>query len=434
MKTYTDKLAAGLSALVFLIIPFHAFITVWASTLVGHFVLLRLWKELILIILSIIVCYWLVSEKELRQKVLNDRLIRLIALYIILTVVLGLISYFLNLVTPKALGYALISNLRFMLWFGIIFIIAARSNWLLNHWHKLIFWPLSIVVVFGILQFFILPHDFLMHFGYNNSHSLTYVDGLTLNQDSSILRVQSTMRGSNQLGAYLVVGISLIIACYSFLKKSYKMWALGVLSFIALVLTFSRSAWLGMLVSALTLLAIKLKPTQRTLIRISILALCCLAVGIIALRNNNTAHNVILHENTRSTAAVTSNSGHISALKNSLQDFRARPFGEGPGTAGQASIYNLNHEVRNTESYWLQISLEVGVLGLLLMGFILYYLGRELWYRRTDGLALGLFASLLGLIVINFLAYGFADDTLAYIWWGLAGIALAPYLNARKIT
>jgi hypothetical protein len=37
-----------------------------------------------------------------------------------------------------------------------------------------------------------------------------------------------------------------------------------------------------------------------------------------------------------------------------------------------------------------------------------------------------LLASLIGISVASFLAYTWADDTLAFIWWGLAGIAMAP--------
>ena len=49
-----------------------------------------------------------------------------------------------------------------------------------------------------------------------------------------------------------------------------------------------------------------------------------------------------------------------------------------------------------------------------------------LWSHRSDPLALSLFASLIGLTVINLLSHAWADDTLAYLWWGFAGVAMAP--------
>jgi hypothetical protein len=45
---------------------------------------------------------------------------------------------------------------------------------------------------------------------------------------------------------------------------------------------------------------------------------------------------------------------------------------------------------------------------------------------RADPLALGLFASFIGLTVVNLFMHAWTDDTLAYVWWGLAGIAMAP--------
>jgi len=36
-----------------------------------------------------------------------------------------------------------------------------------------------------------------------------------------------------------------------------------------------------------------------------------------------------------------------------------------------------------------------------------------------------LLASLIGLIFVNLVSHAWADDTLAYVWWGLAGIALS---------
>ena len=37
-----------------------------------------------------------------------------------------------------------------------------------------------------------------------------------------------------------------------------------------------------------------------------------------------------------------------------------------------------------------------------------------------------LFVSLIGISFINLLSHAWADDTLSLLWFGLAGIALAP--------
>jgi len=57
---------------------------------------------------------------------------------------------------------------------------------------------------------------------------------------------------------------------------------------------------------------------------------------------------------------------------------------------------------------------------------------KVLWLRRSDPLALGLFASLMGIGLIGLLSHVWTDDTLAYVWWGLAGIAMAPITKKPK--
>jgi hypothetical protein len=41
-------------------------------------------------------------------------------------------------------------------------------------------------------------------------------------------------------------------------------------------------------------------------------------------------------------------------------------------------------------------------------------------------------ASLIGISVINLVSHAWMDDTLSLLWWGLAGIALAPAIIKGK--
>ena len=117
----------------------------------------------------------------------------------------------------------------------------------------------------------------------------------------------------------------------------------------------------------------------------------------------------------------------------SSQEMVARSSGTSSreGSAGPASVYN-SHKVRIAENYFVQIGQETGWLGFGLFIAINVLLGQALWRRRSDPLALGLFAALLGLSFINLLSHAWADDTLGLLWWGLAGVALAPGILKRK--
>ena len=74
----------------------------------------------------------------------------------------------------------------------------------------------------------------------------------------------------------------------------------------------------------------------------------------------------------------------------------------------------------------MQIAQETGWLGLVLLVSIIVLVGRELYrLTGTSRLALVVFAALIGVSFVNLLSHAWTDDTLAFIWWGLAGIALA---------
>ncbi len=84
------------------------------------------------------------------------------------------------------------------------------------------------------------------------------------------------------------------------------------------------------------------------------------------------------------------------------------------------------------ENQYLYVAHESGWLGLLLFVLIYWFILRQLWRKRQHWLALGVFASGVGLAIIGLLLPVFADDTVAIVWWGLAAIALASNLSKTK--
>ncbi len=146
-------------------------------------------------------------------------------------------------------------------------------------------------------------------------------------------------------------------------------------------------------------------------------------VGFVLLQDNTRFQNIVWHTNDNSTVQTSSNSVRADALADGADDLANEPLGEGPGTAGPASVYN-DGKARIAENYYMQIAQETGWIGLIAFLLINVGVGYLLWLRRTDTLALGLLASLIGISFINLLSHAWTDDTIAYIWWGLAGIAM----------
>lgn len=428
VTTRLSNIVGIVIAFILIMLPFHEFLATWIGSNFGHYDGVRLWKELLILILIPICIYIGYKTPTLKKWLKNDWLVRLILVYAVLTISLGIWSYKTGRVNKNALGDGVITDLRFPLFFLITAIAAHKATFLKKFWQQILLIPSAIVVGFGILQLF-LPLNFLSHFGYGSKTIPAYE---TVDQKVQYHRIQSTLRGANPLGAYLILTIS---ACFIYLKKN--MWLkliLAGLSIIALFFTYSRSAYLGLIISLVALYyLIKLKPKYRK--RFVIACACLVVVGailIVTLRYNSVAENVIFHTSNSSHAATSSNAQRASALKDGLKDVAKQPLGEGPGTAGPASVHN-NHPARIAENYYIQIAQETGWLGLILFLAINILIALRLWDKQKDPLASLLLASLLGISFINLVSHAWADDTLSLLWWGLAGIMLTPaIINKNK--
>jgi hypothetical protein len=420
--------ASILTILIIVLMPFHAILTVWLSSLVGHYTALRLWKELLLVICGIFAIFLILTDRKIRNHTLSRRLVWLIIAYALINLLWGVWSFHKGHVTAKALGYGLIVNLRFLFFFLITWAISIRLSRLHSHWQWMVLWPAAIVSVFGILQFLVLPNNFLVHLGYG-PHTIDPVE--TINHNNNYIRVMSTLRGANPLGAYLIIPISMLSVLLLRKRIERRQLVLLALALICLLFTFSRSAWLGAIISLGVIAALSLKTHRSRQVALAIAGAAALVIllTLAAFQHNTRFENFVFHTQHNSSVKTTSDQGHISALTSGVKDIYHDPLGKGPGTAGPASVYNGNCPVRISENYFLQIGQETGILGLAVFLLINAGVGYLLWIRRGDPLAFSLFAAFVGLTFVNLLSHAWTDDTLAYIWWGLAGIAMAPNLK-----
>jgi hypothetical protein len=288
-----------------------------------------------------------------------------------------------------------------------------------------------VVVLFALLQVFVLPRDFLSHLGYGPN---TIEPFETINHNAHYIRVASTLRGANPLGAYMLVPISLLAGLLITGRRTWPYVSLFVGSLLTLFFSFSRSAWIG---AALALTAISIHYLDRRYLKQALIAVSVLGVlaagtfTIFEWHHNSRFQNIFLHTEDRSVIKTTSDQGHVAGLRQGAHDLVHQPFGRGPGSAGPASVYNKD-QPRIAENYFLQIGQETGWIGLILFVLINIGVGYILWLKREDPLALTLFASLIGLTFVSLLSHVWTDDTIAYIWWGLAGIAMVmPRKNER---
>ena len=416
-----------LAAVILELIPFHAFVTVWLSSLLGHYTLLRLWKEFLLAVILAGALYILINDKALAKKLFLLKLTQLILIYAAIILIWGLVPLARHTVAAKAMWYGLLVDLRFLVFFLSVMVLAAKSDFLRRGRVRILLAPAMLVAAFAILQFLVLPYDFLKHFGYGPSTISPYE---TINHNIHHIRVESTLRGANPLGAYLILPISLLAVMFLREKdRRYDKAMFGAGLLLALVFSFSRSAWIGAALAVLTAAWLSLKSARSKRFAAWTLAALVALGGLAAvgLRGNTEFQNVFLHTQHNSAVATTSNEFHVSAAKTAAKDIIHQPEGSGVGTAGPESVYNIQ-PARIAENYFLQIGQEAGLAAMLLFIAICILTGWRLYELRSDPLALALLAALIGVSFVNLLSHAWADDTLAYLWWGLAGITLSPVI------
>lgn len=427
---------AGIVAKLYLailaLLPLHAFLTTWAGSAAGHLDVWRIWKEVLIFGSSLAVFWLLAKDSAVRQWVFDGWLARLVLVYVAWGVVGGLLALSAGRVNGDALVYGLFADLRFPAFMLLVAVVARMVPTMNMLWRPVVVVPLSIVVIVGLLQL-VLPPDFLRHFGYG-PHSIGAVQFVDNKPDYP--RIQSTLRGPNPLGAYLVLGIAAVIGLYyaSRSNKGMKYGALTAGSVVVLGYTYSRSAYLGTaLAVGGTVWLLAIRGIWKKRIALAMLAaVVVLAAAVVALRNNDTVQNVVFHSDEHSTSAESSNTGRARGLMNGAYEVLHNPLGSGIGTAGPASVRNTPQPPRIAENYYIQIGQEMGWLGIGLFVALQAVLLYRMWPLRSTVLGAVLLASWCGLTLVNMLSHAWADDTLGLLWWGLAGIALGSIMSDNR--
>lgn len=419
-------------------LPFHALLSTWGGTTLGPYEVWKVWKDILLLALAVAAGCCVLTDPSLRRSALRSPLVRLCAAYGVLHVVITAML----MRDPDALAYGLLINLRIVLIF-LIGALAARILPLRNkNLLQIALVPAVLVIAIGLLQMFVLPSGSFEWFGYGDE---TIAATSTIDDNPDDIRVMSTLRGPNPLGAYLAMAISFVLAyamtrffrgdSLKLKERLHRNWqsmalAVGALltGFVVLYGTHGRAGWIAAALAVIVVVLVLSPRRLRTyLLALGAAATLVLGSTLYVHRDSHFVRVVILHDNPDTGAEVTSNDAHKEATLEGLRDIKERPLtGCGAGCAGPASFYN-NDGPSIAENYYVQIGQEIGVFGLTLFLAILIMTGRYLWLMRKDPVACALLASLVGISAANMFLHVWADDTIAYVWWGLAGAVLTAY-------
>lgn len=425
-----QKLAYFVTLSVMAYIPFHAFISTWLISNFGQPVFFKSLKDIIVFaVLGVLIT----AGAYYKEKItVSRKLFVATCLYFLLNV--GYVIFSAGSLTQRLAGFDI--NLRFLAFFFITYYVGVsyKSKVNLKLILRIAIIGLGVVGVFGMLQSTVLPKDFLSHFGYDGTIIPSY---FTIDGVGGLVRFSSTLRGPNVLGAYMVVAIPLLVSYWIFIRKELTLkkqilFSITLISsLLTLYFTYSRSAWIGLVVAGITYLSFVFRKYKLQMLIFAVLMLTAGMVMIIPNRDTYFVQQVVFHIDPSEQSGVNSDDERLQSLQTGFSGIKNNITGHGIGSAGTPSTYGDKPTI--VENYFLDNAYQFGVFGLALLLVIYYYVIRLLWSIKNNWLAVSLMSSFLGITVASMFWPVWSDETVSYIWWGVTGLVLGSYSLARSV-
>ena len=412
--------------------PFHIFLAQSLSLSTGGLDVWKVAKDFVTIFLLVFAIVFALYSQKLRDN-------KIFIITFILAIVYGLL-HFLTYIFSKqtSLSVAMLAatyNNR-LFWYFLIAFVGVRLVKDKNidvRVIKLILAISTLVCLVGLLQWF-LPKDILTHIGYSIERGVK--PNFFINDDINYPRIMSTIRDPNSLGAFLILPTLLLASLYGKVKKERKRLIAGLLLLHALILilTFSRAAWVGIIISGLTLLIISNKKKASFLLKqywmILVALIILFGVGLYSQRQSYFVRSMVFRIDDKNKATdPDSDQLHVYFIEKGVNGVIQKPMGYGPGTAGIVSIQNENGGTL-TENYYIQIAHEVGVFGLLIFvmawGYVI-----KLLVQAKSVLGTVLVASACAYAVMAMVMHLWSNEAVAAQWWLLAGAIIGINYNKK---
>ena len=289
-----------------------------------------------------------------------------------------------------------LEGLRFLALPFVIYLIARISDY--KNPKKLVLtylWIAGLFATIGVVEYFLMPKGyFASYFG---------IASFGFGQNSLISTSQATafLAGPNQLASYLLLAFFYLL--HRYFSSDRHLLAepdnyLLVIVTVAIGLTYSRSALVGLAVAALWMFIYFGKEQRKKIIYsiLFIVAAVTLAVSY-ALMNGELLRDLLTHGS--------SFSQHLLATRDSFSQFIHGGvgkilFGFGVGTAGPTAL-KIGGII--TENYYLQIIFEVGFVGFVFFGLFIAGLLTKL-YSGSKTLFFAFIALLVNALFLHILA------------------------------
>ncbi len=400
-----------------------------------------MWKEIIILILFVLICYWIRTHK-IWKKLLKSLDLKKFLILLWVFVILWILNW---LLISKVWLSATIISLRYSISGFVIFaIFATISRMFIDKKNKIEWWRskvLKIVLWWALFWrgiIYLVPR--LLEFGWYNQYNYEWSVGIAppavyySQYNQWYVRNQFLFERPISFGFFLIAFWPLFFTVA--IKR--KWWGVFFVEagfyWLIVLSTFSRAARIAWIIQTAILLFIEhRKNIKKALIYWGIPIL--LIFGWVAYIGR---HQIIHRE--------FSNTGHIVNLQIAFEKIKNKPFfGEWPGSAGPASHQIEWQERYNPENQFLQIWIEYWVVGFLIWMFLyirfirigtlaLYQSSknkknkeaRYQWYLLF-ALSLGIF----GLGICGLVLHSFVDRMIVYPFMAMFGITYWKYIKIR---
>lgn len=300
-----------------------------------------------------------------------------------------------------------------------------RSPTFINRSFSALSLSLAIVSLIGIAEFF---------FG---SPSDTW-------QDHTLFaglkgRVVSTFENPNMLAEFLILLIPVSLAVFITSKNNFdKILHLvsTLLGLCCLVLTWSRGAWLGIIIAT----AVTLLIASRYWFTTSILLLPIGAAGVICIDNSITQRFTSIINLTDSTTSY--RIGIWKSTINMLKDHFLCGIGVGEGAFNAVFPFYAASGITkalHSHSLYLQIITETGIFSLLIFAVIIFILAQSVLSYAKNAVShsnrirvLGLGCGIGAFLLMGFTDYVWYNYKIFLLFWMIIGIISAQLTYSRE--
>lgn len=348
------------------------------------------------LIAVILVTLWIMSRPNLAQAELAQP----IAIFAGLAL-LSLVVNARNLLPNELIA----SSLYFFRWLMLTSLYFIVKDFTLQFKKRLLGWlALSgmLVVLAGIIQYFFYP----------DLRNLYYAGW-----DEHLYRVFSTFLDPNFVGAFFVLNFILMLVLALHTRSvawKFRILVIGaVLTLVAILLTYSRSAYAMFFVTNIMLLLLTKK-------KMLLIFMAVFIIGIILLPKNLPGEGV----NLARTASVAARQQSMERAVKIWQDhplfgigFNAYRYAQKQYGFLPEDNWQTLHSAAGTDNSFLFVASTTGTVGLLSFFYLCYSILRITWRQKQRQISQVVLVSVVGILVNSlFINSLFFESILAWIW------------------